>query len=166
MTSSKKESQGAKPFYVERQEIRKAVVSYNVTTTKYTRDLSLELTFPEITTRKGNTFTPKLTLSGNFKKDNGSINDWGSAIRIREVFDCAGVDVKYNNSGELDAESIKNLIGKEIYTLRYVAKDKTGNRTYYTWDRVGNSEEDVKQKFNESVNKGYPKNYSPELLNS
>lgn len=164
MASSNKESQGAKPYYVERQVIRTAVVSYNVTTTKYTRDLSLELTFPEITTRKGNTFTPKLTLSGNFQRDNGNISAWGSAFRIREVFDCAGVDVKYDNSGELGADSVENLVGKEIYTLRYVAKDKNGNRTYYTWDRVGNSEEDVKQKFNESVNKGYPKNYSPELV--
>jgi hypothetical protein len=122
----------------------------------------------------GKTFNPEMSFFGNYKRDNRNnlIVDWGGAYSVRNLFTACGIDSEINDDGSIPSELLKALIGKEILRLQYVSgiREKDDKPKYSDWTQtvLAGSEkpEKLAKLFEQSVAKGYPKNYSPEVLSS
>ena len=122
----------------------------------------------------GKDFNPEMSFFGNYKRDeqNGLIVDWGGAFSIRNLFTACGVDSEINDDGSIPPELLSQLVGKEILRLQYVSglRQKDDKPKYSDWTQTvlaGNDKpEKLAKLFEASVAKGYPKNYSPEVLSS
>jgi hypothetical protein len=120
----------------------------------------------------GKDFQPEMSFFGDFKRDEQNpavIVDWGSAYRVRNLFTAAGIHRNINEDGSIPQDMIEDLIGKKILRLQYVSGRKdNGKLKYYDWnDMVLGAKDDPKRfadLFFKSVERGYPKNYSPEAL--
>jgi hypothetical protein len=120
----------------------------------------------------GKEFQPEMSFFGNFKRDerNGLITDWGSAFHISNLFDACGVLGEINDDGTIPQAMLDQLVGREILRLQYVSGFRNDGKVRYSdWNTVlsGSSKpEKLAKLFEESVAKGYPKNYSPEVLDN
>jgi hypothetical protein len=125
-----------------------------------------------ITLDVGREFTPEMSFFGDFKRDDKNpkvIVDWGSAFKIRNLFSACGVHREINDDGTIPPEMIQELIGKKILRLQYISGTKdNGKLKYSDWsEQVFEATGDPKklaELFFKSVDRGYPKNYSPEVL--
>jgi hypothetical protein len=123
-----------------------------------------------ITLDIGKDFNPEMSFFGNFKRDerNGLVTDWGGAFPVRGLFDACKIVGEINDDGTIPQEMLDQLVGKEILRLQYVSGfRKDGKIRYSDWNNVlGGSDkpEKLAKLFEDSVAKGYPKNYSPEIL--
>ena len=122
----------------------------------------------------GKDFSPEMSFFGNYKRDeqNNLIVDWGGAFSIRNLFTACGIDSEINDDGSIPPELLNQLIGKEILRLQYVSglRQTDDKPKYSDWTQTvlaGNDKpEKLVKLFEASVAKGYPKNYSPEVLSS
>lgn len=138
-----------------------------------THDLAIEIEFDI-----NKSWTKKVVIKGDFKKDGNAITGWGSAFVVKDFF------IKIGCFRGLLEEEIKERIGllekkqipadflvkarnKKIYILDYVrAMTDDGKLKYSTWNIVDTDPEILKGAFKTSVAKGYPSNYKPELMDN
>jgi hypothetical protein len=108
-----------------------------------------------------------LYINGNLKKDEmtGEVIGWGSAFKIKDFFFVCGVKGDLTDDNKIPEEWLDKVIGSEVAILRYVKSEEDGKYKFNKWDIIGRNVEALEAKFRkEYMEKGYPKAYSPELL--
>ena len=145
--------------------------------------LQVVVTFPK---KNGGTYDWKFWLGGDVTKDEkGEWISWmPTAWRLNNFLQEFGVQVGMNGIPEINKSAIPNQIidelqGKHVMVLSYVRaenQDKGGGYLYGKFDQFKylpspddasaceEAKKDLIRRFRKSVDKGYPKNYSPELL--
>jgi hypothetical protein len=126
--------------------------------------------FIELKLDVGKDFQPTMSFFGDFKRDprSGEILDWGSAFKIRNLFSAFGIEGEVAENGTISDGLVNRLFGKEFYRLQYVSGEKyDGKLKYSDWtDQIEiENPDNLARAFFRSVEKGFPKNYKPELLN-
>lgn len=119
----------------------------------------------------GREFTPEMNITGEFKKDAaGRVEGWGSAFRIRDFLLRMGYEGQLNTDNSIPKEVFDILPGKKFLRLSYVSgTKKNGKKRYSDWAEIATLEEgasSLEKRFAESVAKGFPRNYRPELAES
>lgn len=134
-------------------------------------DLAIKLTLDI-----GKSFYPEMLIVGNFKRDEkGDIlegNDgWGSAFKVRNFFSKfipLGQVISLTPDNEIPPDVLALPRGKEFLRLSYVTGRKpSGRLRYSSWDEIATLEEgaeSLKRRFLNSVTRGFPSNYHPEVL--
>jgi hypothetical protein len=120
----------------------------------------------------GKDWTPEMSFFGDYKRDERNpevIVDWGSAFKVRNLFTACGIHRELNDDGTIPKDMVNDLIGKKILRLQYVSGARENGRLKYSdWsEQVLPANEDPKKLadlFFKSVQRGYPKNYSPDVL--
>jgi hypothetical protein len=120
----------------------------------------------------GKDWTPEMSFFGDYKRDERNpevIVDWGSAFKVRNLFTACGIHRELNDDGTIPKDMVNDLIGKKILRLQYVSGARENGRLKYSdWpEQVLPANEDPKKLadlFFRSVQRGYPKNYSPDVL--
>ena len=120
----------------------------------------------------GKEWTPEMSFFGDYKRDERSpevIVDWGSAFKIRNLFSACGIHREINDDGTIPGDMVKELTGKKILRLQYVSGVReNGKLKYSDWtEQVLPADGDPRklaELFFKSVERGYPKNYSPDVL--
>ncbi len=120
----------------------------------------------------GKDWTPEMSFFGDFKHDDKNpkvIVDWGSAFKVRNLFTACGIHRNINDDGTIPGDMVKDLTGKKILRLQYVSGVReNGKLKYSDWtEQVLAADEDPKKLadlFFKSVQKGYPRNYAPDVL--
>ena len=159
---------GGKPkdIYVSTHEITKVEIEYDVVSEfndAITNDIAMKVYYDA-----GFDEPVILYINGNFKRDeiSNEIIGWGSAFKIKDFFFNCKVKGDLTDDNKIPEEWIDMVVGQEIAILRYIKSEEDGKYKYNKWDIIGTDEEKLKAKFiKEYSEKGYPKAYSPELLN-
>jgi hypothetical protein len=121
----------------------------------------------------GKDWTPEMSFFGDFKRDRQdptAIVGWGSAFKIRNLFTACGIQREINDDGTIPEDMVNDLIGKKILRLQYVSGARENGRLKYSdWtEQVLAAGEDPKKLadlFFKSVQRGFPRNYFPDVLN-
>jgi hypothetical protein len=121
-----------------------------------------------VTVDIGRAFMPTMTFAGNFKIGDKGI-EWGNAFRVRNfIRNVLPHGASLTEENKIPTEVLENLIGKEFYRLSYISgKKEDGKLKYAEWSEVGRptgTPEELHVAFRRSLEKGYPKNYSPDAL--
>lgn len=125
----------------------------------------------------GRDFEPVMSFYGWFKREGNTIKDWGSAFKVRGLFDAVHVKGDLDSANRIPPAQIKELVGQKFLRLTYVRGTRKGDDgkmkpAYNTWDEVGPiNEKDpdagkqaLLEKFQKSLKRGYPKNFKPDAL--
>lgn len=119
---------------------------------------------------KGLDFQPEINVFGDFKRNSaGQVIGWGGAFPVRDLLSrVAGFN------GDIDEQTkkipdavLRELLGKDIQTIRYVYDLKEGKLKYTTMMAVfpaSTSVEEITKYWNDQRKKGYPKDYNPALV--
>lgn len=153
------------PYFIQRATIKGVQILYRNEAFGYTWDVDLSLLL-EIHKKDGSTFEYQLNVRGNFKKDSmEKIIGWGSCFKVQKLFQCLNINGVVNSDGTVSQSSLDSLVNKEVYVLNYISglKDDGSNR-FQMWDILSDNRDSLENDFQQSVEKGYPKNYQPELL--
>jgi len=129
--------------------------------------LKLVIPLTRIVYRKnGSTYEYQLNVRGNFKKDHSEkITGWGSNFKLQKLFQCLNINGIVNTDGTISQNSLDALIGNEVYALSYISGLKEDeSHKYQMWDILSDSKTTLEEDFQYSNDRGYPKNYQPELL--
>ncbi len=138
-----------------------------------THDLAIEIEFDI-----NKSWTKKVIIKGDFKKDGNAITGWGSAFVVKDFFIKMGcfrglVEEEINEriqlleKKQIPADFLLKSRNKKIYILDYVRSiSDDGKMKYSTWNIVDTDPEILKSAFKTSVAKGYPSNYKPELMDN
>jgi hypothetical protein len=124
----------------------------------------------KLTLEIGKNFQPVLSITGNFKRDTdtGEVIGWGSAFVVQEALSRLGFKGELDQENRIPADALQRVIGKSFLRLSYISGEKqNGKPRYSDWGRMASTEEgaeELAKRFKQSVAKGYPKNYRPELL--
>jgi hypothetical protein len=123
----------------------------------------------ELTLDIGRGFRPRMSFFGDFKRDDQTreITDWGSAFKVKNLFANLGIEGDINEDGTIPSSMLEKLPGKEFYRLKYASKIRNDGKVQYSdWtDRVDvDNPKRLAQAFFKSVDRGYPRNYRPELV--
>ena len=167
-TTQGKSSGGGKGIYIDSATIVNADIQYGQIPkgSKYSDDIGITLTLDI-----GKAFQPELYIGGSYRTDdNDMVISWGTAYRINTLFKAAGLklgDPLWNvtplATASLPNNASDNLKGKEIVRLRYRSTRTNAEGKAYTNDfkEVYNkgSEDFILKRFNDSVQKGYIKDY-------
>jgi hypothetical protein len=121
----------------------------------------------------GKEWTPEMSFFGDFKRDRKNPNEivgWGSAFKIRNLFTACEIHRELNDNGTIPKDMVNDLIGKKILRLQYVSGARENGRLKYSdWtEQVLPANEDPKKLadlFFKSVQRGFPRNYAPDVLN-
>ena len=152
-------------YFIQQALIRAIKPTYKTEVFGILWDIDLSI-LSDIVKRNGESYNYTLNIRCNFQKDqSGNIIGWGSAFKIPKLFDVAGVEGKINDDGIISENSLERLIGCNIFVLSYV----TGLREdeslkYQMWDIVEKDKQSLISEFESAHLKGYPRNYSPEVL--
>ena len=153
------------PYFIQKGNIRGAQVLYNneVFGIVWNVDLALLL---EIHKKDGSTYEYQLNIRGSFKRDStGRIIGWGSCFKIQKLFQSLKINGTVSSDGTISQNSLDALVNKEIFALSYISGTKEdGNNRYQVFDILSDSKSSLEDDFQNSVDKGYPRNYHPELL--
>jgi hypothetical protein len=120
----------------------------------------------------GRSFQPELIISGMFKRnvDTGEVIGWGGAFVVQEALLRLGYTGLLDAGNKIPKAALSALVGKEILRLSYVSGTKEGGRARYSdWSQLGtpaSGEQELANRFRQSVSRGYPKNYHPELMDA
>lgn len=114
--------------------------------------------------KQGNlSFQPELMIFGSVKRNpDGSVADWGGAFPVRDVINqIAGYDGPIGENLELPIPALKQLIGKQVFYVRYKTNRPKEDGTFYnsTYREVAPTEGAMVEKWKKQVSKGYPKDY-------
>jgi hypothetical protein len=125
----------------------------------------------KLTLDVGRSFQPTMDFFGEFKRDDQTreIIDWGSAFKVKNLLANLGIEGNLGEDGSLPKAMIEQLVGKEFYRLQYVSKLKENGKLQYSdWTDAVETEnpERLAKAFLKSVERGYPRNYSPDLVDS
>jgi hypothetical protein len=122
----------------------------------------------------GRDFQPEFRIYGNFKSDAGKLS-WGSAFKVKELFNKLGIEGKLNDDGTIPEEALLAMQGRQVIRLSYVRgfNSNTNKKQYADYQHVEtcsdfNNEKEVEKvskdltnKFLKDVQAGWIKNYSP-----
>jgi hypothetical protein len=152
------------PFFVQQAHIRGAKPTYNteVFGIQWCVDLSLLL---DIVKRNGQSYNYTLNIRCNYQKnESGSIVGWGSAFKLQKLFTVTDIEGALNDDGTIPEDLLEQLIGKSIFVLSYISgvREKESLR-YQMWDVVEKDRQSIISEFESSLQKGYPRNYAPEV---
>jgi hypothetical protein len=114
----------------------------------------------------GRSFDKEVTVFGNFKRNtDASIASFGSAFKVAKFFEILGINGSLTPTNELPLEWFAQSIGKSCFVLDYVVGIKdNGKPKYFTWDMFGPDDATLAIEFFKGVQKGFPKNFSPDIL--
>ncbi len=153
------------PHFIQKAHIRAIKPTYNteVFGILWNIDLSILL---DIVKRNGESYSYTLNIRCNYQKDqSGNIIGWSSAFKISKLFNVTGVEGKMNIDGTIPEGILESVIGKEIFVLSYITGLREDQSVkYQMWDVVESDKQSLLKEFELSMLKGYPKNYSPEVL--
>ncbi len=126
-------------------------------------DLSVLL---EIYRKNGTTYEYQLNIRGCFKKDDsGKIIGWGSNFKIQKLFQSLKINGVVNSDGTISQSNLDALVNREVFALSYLSgKKEDGSNRYQMWDILSDSKESVDEDFQYSNDRGYPRNYKPDML--
>jgi hypothetical protein len=115
-------------------------------------------------------FQPELIISGMFKRnvDTGEVIGWGGAFVVQEALLRLGYTGLLDAGNKIPKAALNALVGKEILRLAYVSGTKDGGKLRYSdWAQIGTpstGEQELANRFRQSVTRGYPRNYHPSLM--
>ena len=118
----------------------------------------------------GRDFQPELIIGGNFKKDVNTNNviGWGSGFLVQDVMNRLGYNGPLEEGNSIPRTALQSLVGKKFYRLSFVSGIRdNGKFRYSDWNQIASENEGTEslmKRFMQSVAKGYPKHYKPELL--
>jgi hypothetical protein len=118
----------------------------------------------------GRDFQPELIIAGNFKRDpiTDEVIGWGNGFVVQEALAKLGYTGNLEDGNKIPPEILKEFIGESFYRLAYVSGLKGNGKPKYTdWNQIATLEEgadSLMKRFKKSLQKGYPKNYRPSLL--
>jgi hypothetical protein len=128
------------------------------------RDIIIHVTFREVEFN-GKKFSPDIYVLGNFKKDaEGRVTGWGSAFKIRNLFNAAGIAGMVDDDGNISESLVSSLEGCEIYIIKYCYRDgekkkfKAWTETFAGID-MNEPIAHLKKEFFASVSKGFPRDF-------
>lgn len=126
-------------------------------------DLSILL---DVQKKNGEVFPYTLNIRVNYRKDEeGNILSWGSAFKISRLFEVLQLNGRLDEQGRIPEGCLEQLIGKEIYVLSYrTGVKEDGSPKFQMWDIIDVTKESLAKEFLSSLDKGYPKNFSPASL--
>jgi len=111
-------------------------------------------------------FDYDMRIGGYFNRnDDGSIKNWGAALKVKILLDSLGLEGKLTDDNRLPDETIENMVGKKFLRLSYVAGTKKNGKTlWYDWNEVGKvgQEDRLREKFMKAVHDGWVKSYKPD----
>lgn len=155
---------GRKPYYVDKGTILEAKQNFE----RGFSDLSIELMLDI-----GKEFNPRLFIDSKWTKDDKNvIVGEGTVFKIGEVFSRLGVDVTITDEAPIDPTSLQELVGKEVWYIRYISKNSKGETKYRYLDAIQNGswagggqnlERAFLKRFKE---KGQPQAYDPSLVDA
>jgi hypothetical protein len=150
--------------YAQKFTIIDANIKYNTAYFEDTRDILLELT---INAGKDENWT--IQLAGNYKRDDkGQITGWGTAFPIAKLLHTCGISAEVDDNGRFNMEDLRPIANQELYKITYVAGLKEdGKPKYKTWNTYFSpnaTAEEMRNEFVDSLKKGYPKDYAPDVL--
>jgi len=153
------------PYFIQKAIIRAIKPTYNTEVFGILWDIDLSILL-DIVKRNGESYSYTLNVRCNYQKDqSSSIVGWGSAFKISKLFNVTGIEGKINNDGTIPEAILESVIGKEIFVLSYVTGLREDQSVkYQMWDVVESDKQSLLKEFESSMLKGYPKNYSPEVL--
>jgi len=137
----------------------------------FPRDIALELEMEG----DGLNFTMKHTIGGDFKRDaNSKVSGWGGAFPIDLLAeelglyadkDAAETHMQAFETGIIPQVMLTRLQGKTIYKVSYACGLKdTGKIKYRNFNIVSLDKDKLMKSWTDSVAKGYPKNYTPDVV--
>jgi len=153
--------------FISEATIKNVSVKYDIKEEwqKRSDDIALYLTLDI-----GRDFDYDMRIGGYFNRnDDGTIKNWGAALKVKILLDSLGLEGKLTNDLRLPDETIENMVGKKFLRLAYVAGTKeNGKPLWYDWNEVGKvgQEDRLRDKFMKSVNDGWVKNYRPDAQDS
>ena len=151
-------------YFIQQATIRGVKPTYNTEVFGIDRDVDLSILL-QIVKRNGQSYSYTLNIRCNYQKDDsGSIIGWGSAFKLSKLFIVAGIEGALNEDGTIPEDLLESLIGRSIYVLSYL----TGLRDdeslkYQMWDVVEKDRQSIISEFESALQKGYPRNYAPEV---
>lgn len=135
------------------------------------KDLAIEVEFDI-----GQPWNKIVLIKGNLKREDGKVIDWGGAFVVKDFFINTGcfkgltkeeIDsrLKLLEKGEIPAEFLSKPLNRKIFILSYVRGLSYDLKPKYsTWNIVDSDPEELLNLFKNSVAKGYPSNFKPDLL--
>ena len=159
------ESNKGKGIYVNKVPIESAQIKYNAKEDwmSVPDDVRIYTTYDS-----GRGFDKNLDIGGRFNKEK---KHWGSALKVKMLFDACGVNTKDTDIEGLEwkiPESwMDQIVGKEILVLSYVTNivKKNGKNLWLDWNDVMHPDKGydaLKDHFMKQHEKGYVKRYSPD----
>lgn len=119
-----------------------------------------------IITANNGKFDKKIYIGGNYKKDGDIIVDWGSAFKVRDALSLFDIDGNIDDDGKF-VGNITSAIGKEFIAISYISDRLYNDKpTYKVWDNIKakGKETELQIAFENSIFRGYPKDFAPDLL--
>ena len=153
------------PYFIQKAIIKGVQVLYQNEVFGIIWDVDLSLLL-EIKKKNGSTYEYQLNIRGAFKKDHsGKIIGWGSNFKIQKLFQCLKINGTVSSDGKISQSSLDALVNREVFALSYLSgKKEDGSNRYQMWDILSDSRDSVDEDFQNSNDKGYPRNYKPEML--
>jgi len=111
-------------------------------------------------------------IDGSFARDpqTKAVSGIGSAFKITDVFNRCGIRGELSSEEKIPTAMLAQLVGKQIWRLRYPTERREGKVRYRTWQIVesGSNKEGwktLKDRFlKEHKERGYPKDYDVSVL--
>ena len=118
----------------------------------------------------GRDFQPDLYIAGSFERAQGTdeVIGWKSGFVVQDALFRLGYTGTLSPNNSIPQHVLPTLVGKQFYRLSYVSRVKNGGKPGYSdWNMIASVDEgpqSLAARFQKSLQKGYPKNYHPELL--
>ncbi len=150
-------------IFVSESTIKKVVVKYDVQEKWQKRpdDIAVFLTLDI-----GQNFDYEMRIGGYFNRnDDGSVKNWGAALKVKILLDALGIEGKLSEDFQLTDKILDEIVGKKFLRLSYVSGTKeNGKPRWFDWNEVGKlgQEDRLKERFMKAVNDGYVKNFRPD----
>ena len=153
------------PYFIQTANIKAVKPLYQNEVFGILWDIDLCLLL-EVKKQDGSTFDYQLNIRGTFKKDDsGRIIGWGSNFKIQKLFNNLSIVGLINSDGTIDDKGLQQLIGKDVFVLNYISGTKEDGRIkYQMYDAVAQDRESILSDFLKSVDRGYPRNYNPDVV--
>jgi hypothetical protein len=156
---------GFLPYFIQKAIIKGVQVLYANEVFGIIWDVDASILL-EIYRKNGTTYEYQLNIRGTFKKDHsGKIIGWGSCFKIQKLFQCLKINGTVSSDGTISQSSLDALVNREVFALSYLSGTKEdGKNRYQMWDILSDSRDSLDDDFQYSNDRGYPKNYKPEML--
>lgn len=159
---------GGKNYYINSGIVKSVDIKYNVpvkSASDKITDVEMVVVL-DMVKENGEHFDKSIYISGNYKRNEitNQVDDWGSAFKIRQFFNVAGLNKWTTDDFGILPEGIaKQAEGATIYTISYLSSDDEGTK-YRTYKMVAKSAEQIEKMFLKDVAGDYPPyKYEPKV---